>query len=108
MRLPIALFNGTVATTNGLYSIEDIGFKEAKQLVSKHGFESAIGHQATADILSELLQQDVQMNRIQFKQEVGQFAVVLKLNKRPPEGIILNKEEMEKIGFSLKLMKRIK
>ncbi|WP_350342846.1 YddF family protein [Proteinivorax tanatarense] len=107
MNLPIALFNGTVATTNGLYSIQDISIEDAKNLVEKHGYISAIGHKATADILSEVLDKNVKMHRVQFQQKVGQIAIVLKLNERPPEGSILDKAEMEEIGYKLKIMKRI-
>ncbi|SFH38068.1 hypothetical protein SAMN05660649_04979 [Desulfotomaculum arcticum] len=31
VKLPVALFNGTVATTNGLYSIKDIDIASAKR-----------------------------------------------------------------------------
>lgn len=105
--LPIALFNGTVATTNGLYSIKDIDVDTAKMYVKQNGFISAIGHEATAKIMSRLLEQDIPMNRIQFHQEVGQKAIAFKLNKRPDEGIVLNKEEVESIGYSLKIMERL-
>jgi len=105
--LPIVLFNGTVATTNGLYSIKDIDIETAKMFIEQNGFISAIGHEATAEIMSELLEQDIQMNRIQFHQEVGQKAIAFKLNERPVEGAVLNKEEVESIGYALKIMERL-
>ena len=107
MRLPVVLFNGTVATTNGLYSIQDIDFADAKAFVKKYGYVSAIGHLATAEIMSELLEETIPMNRIQFYQQVGQMAIVFKLNKRPPEGVVLNKEQIKNIGYSLKVMNRL-
>ncbi len=106
-KLPVALFNGTVATTNGLYSIKDIDIAAAKKIIQENGFISAIGHEATAEILSVILEADVPMNRIQFHQQVGQFAIAFKLNVRPPEGDILNRDEIEKIGYNLKIMERI-
>lgn len=105
--LPVSLFNGTIATTNGLYSIKDIDFDTAKQYIKQYGFISAIGHEATAEIMSELLDEDIPMNRIQFHQQVGQIAIVFKLNERPPEGVILNKQEIERIGYGLKIMERL-
>lgn len=105
-KLPVGLFNGTVATTNGLYRIEDIDINSAKSYIIQNGFVSAIGHEATAEIISEVLGFDIKMNRIQFHQEIGQLAVVFKLNERPPEGEVLNREEIERIGYSFKLMKR--
>ncbi|MGF7059901.1 YddF family protein [Brassicibacter mesophilus] len=105
--LPIALFNGTVATTNGIYSIQNIDIETARKYVEQNGFISAIGHEATAQIMSELLGKEIPMNRIQFHQQVGQIAIVFKLNTRPPEGIILNIDQLNKIGYSLKIMKRL-
>lgn len=107
MNLPIVLFNGTVATTNGLYSIKDIDVSEARKYTKQYGTISAIGHEATAEIMSELMGEHIPMNRIQFQQEVGQIAIVFKLNERPPEGVILNKEEIKRIGYSLKIMERL-
>ncbi|AOY78202.1 hypothetical protein BJL90_02245 [Clostridium formicaceticum] len=106
-KFPIALFNGTVATTNGLYKISDISTNEAKALIREHGHISAIGHEATAEVMSEILEAKIEMNRIQFQQEVGQKAIVLKLNVRPAEGVILSRQEIEAIGYCFKLMERL-
>ncbi|MBS4538402.1 DUF1874 domain-containing protein [Clostridium sp. D2Q-11] len=106
-KLPIALFNGTIATTNGTYKISDIGLAEARNMIKDHGFISAIGHEATAEILSEILEMKVPRNRIEFHQKIGQYAIVLKMKERAPEGKILTRYEMEKIGYNLKLMKRL-
>lgn len=106
-KMKVALFNGTVATTNGVYRISDISVEDVKDLIMKNGFISAIGHQSTADIISDLLNIKVSMNRIQFRQQVGQKAVAFKLNERPPEGVILSRDEIEEIGYSFKLMERL-
>jgi len=50
--------------------------------------------------LTELLEVPVEMNRINYRQEPGDIAVVFKLNTRPPEGWILTREEIEAIGYS--------
>ncbi len=39
-----------------------------------------------------------------IKQEENQVALVFKLKGRPTEGAILNKEEIEKIGYEFKIM----
>lgn len=108
MKLPVVLFNGVIATTNGIYEIEDVDVETAIELIKEKGFVSAIGHEATAQIMSEILGINIPMNRIQFKQEVGQDAIVLQLNVRPEEGKILTIDEMKLIGFGLKIMKRLK
>jgi hypothetical protein len=106
-KMPVGLFNGTVATTDGVYSISDIDVETAKKYIEENGFISAVGHEATAQVLSELLGFQIPMNRIQFQQQVGQKAIALKLNQRPPEGQILNKDEVERVGFTLKLLQRL-
>ncbi|WP_069998036.1 YddF family protein [Cellulosilyticum sp. I15G10I2] len=107
IKLPVVLFNGTVATTNGIYSIKDIDVTSARNYIDQLGFISAIGHEATAEIMSELIGQEVPMNRIQFYQQVGQLAIVFKLKERPPEGVVLEKEEIKHIGYCLKVMERL-
>jgi hypothetical protein len=106
-KLPIVLFNGTVATTNGVYRVSDIDVDSAMRLVKEYQYISAIGHEATAEIMTELLGVKISFNRIQFKQEVTQIAIVFKLNERPIEGAVLSKGEIIKVGYSLKLMERL-
>ncbi len=106
-KLPIVFLNGTVATTNGVYRISDIDFDTARELVKESPYISAIGHEGTAEIMTELLGVEIYFNRIQFKQEVNQIAIVFKLNERPIEGAILSKRELIEVGYSLKLMERL-
>ena len=105
--MKIGIFNGTVATTNGVYKISDISVEDSKKLICKNGFISAIGHKSTAEAISDTFNMNIPMNRINFKQEVRQKAIVFKLNRRPPEGSILCREEIERIGYSFKLMERL-
>lgn len=105
--MKVGIFNGTVATTNGVYKISDISVDDARALICKYGFISAIGHKSTAEAISDAFNINIPMDRINFKQQVGQKAVVFKLNERPPEGSILCREEIETIGYSFKLMERL-
>jgi len=105
--MKIGIFNGTIATTNGVYKITDITVEEAKKLILENGFISAIGHKSTAEAISDYFNINIPMNRIDFKQEIGQKAIVFKLNKRPLEGSILSRAEIESIGYYFKLMERL-
>ena len=105
--MEVGIFNGTVATTNGLYRVSDLTISEAKEILSEEGYVSAIGHESTAKIISELMEMDIPMNRINFAQKVGQKAVVFKLNRRPKEGSVLSREQVEEVGYSFKLMERL-
>ena len=105
--MEIAILNTTIVTTDGLYRITPISLEGARELINRNDLLSAIGHQSTADILTELLGLEISMNRINFEQQVGQSAIVFKLKSRAPEGVILNKEEIENIGDEFKLMTRV-
>lgn len=105
--MKVGIFNGTIATTNGLYRVSDITIDEAKKLMSKNGFISAIGHNSTAEAISDSFNMNIPMSRIDFKQQIGQKAIVFKLNRRPPEGSILSRAEIDEIGYSFKLMERL-
>jgi len=110
--LPLALLNTTIATTDGCYTIQTISLETAKSLVEDYlttygsELDSAVGHQSTADIMTTLLGVEVPMNRQMFEQQLGQEALVFKLNGRPPEGAVLTAEEIEEIGYTFKLMTR--
>jgi hypothetical protein len=77
-------------------------------LIANRETLSAIGHESTAQILSDLLGIDVPVNRIQFAQQEEQTALVFKLQGRPPEGKILTREEIETIGYKFQILRRIK
>ena len=106
-RWPIALFNGTVVTTDGLYRIQQISDAVARDLAAANPITSAVGHEAAAELLSDILGVEVPENRIPFIQQPGQLAIALKLNIRPPEGTILTKQEMISIGYTLRLIERL-
>lgn len=106
MSHPVTLLNTSILTADGDYEIKSVPLDVAKSLIEGKEVLSAIGHQSTADILTELLGQNVKMNRINFAQEPGQIALVFKLNGRPEEGKILSREEIEKIGYSFKKLVR--
>ncbi len=102
--LPIAILNTTILTADGDFSLKTICLDEAKALIQDKEILSAVGHDSTAQILTELLEVDVPLNRIQFTQQSGQKALCFKLNGRPQEGAILSIEEIEKIGYEFKLL----
>lgn len=102
----ITLLNTSITTSLNDFSARACSREEAQNLIASQNGEvqSAIGHQATADILTELLGFPVTVNRIEYKQQPGEMAVVFKLNGRAPEGVILDREQVEKIGYSFQLL----
>jgi hypothetical protein len=75
-----------------------ISVKEARQLLA-NGFVSAVGHQSTAEVMSQILGIPIQYNRQSVFLEPGDEAICFILKQRPPEGKVLSAEELESIGF---------
>jgi hypothetical protein len=93
------ILNTSIITAEGNYSLKKITLEDAKTLVKNTPYQSAIGHQSTADILTSLLGVEVKLNRIQYEQKEFETALVFKLKGRPEEGKILSVKEIENIGY---------
>ena len=74
--------------------VRPISLDEVKALLRNNGFESCIGHAATAELLSNLLDIEVPVNRIAIKVVSGDAVIVFQLQIRLAEGHILTKEEL--------------
>ena len=81
--------------------------QEVKKILSR-GFVSAVGHQSSADFMTQLLDIEIPMNRIQISMNKGDQAVILSLKTRLPETIVLDKEQIEALPFELGLLTRLK
>lgn len=100
----LIFFNAPVLTAYGEFCFELVSTTQAKELINKFESEgkdiiSAIGHEATAEIMSETLDYKIEMNRFSFKQTVDDTAIIFRLKKRAEEGKILEREDIEEIGF---------
>jgi hypothetical protein len=80
--------------------VSEISLQEAKNILSG-GFISAVGHQATADILSKLLDIPVLFNRIEVKLQKGDVLIVFQLLKRLEEGKVLTEEEIKNLPYKI-------
>lgn len=108
--MKLGLLNTSIITTTGTYKMVDLTLAQAKDLAqaNKDNLLSAIGHSATADVLTKLLGVDVPANRIVFSQDVGQQAIVLKMRGRLPDDVKdLAVDDMQQIGFDLFLLTRL-
>lgn len=107
--MKLALLNTSILTTEGAYTLKDISLEDAKNLTqqNKDNLDSAIGHMSTAEIMTMLLGDKVEVNRQMFTQQIGQKALVFKLSGRPEEGKILSRDDIEQIGYKFQLLERI-
>ena len=92
------------AGADGIWEMASISPESAAALVSAEAFTSAVGHSSSAEAMSAVLGVEVLANRITVDPAPGDSFLCLRLKSRPPEGAILNREEMERIGFSWALL----
>ncbi len=100
----LILFNASILTSYGKFEFEFLTDVEAKKMVHKFKDEdkeiiSAVGHDATAEIMSEVLDFPVKKQRLDFKQKVDDTALIFHLKERALEGEILDKNGIEEIGY---------
>jgi len=84
--------------------VTEVSVQMVKSLLQAQDFQSAVGHQGTADIVTSLLDIAVPMNRVSLKLEKGDTLVVFQLLTRLEEGRVLTKEEVEKLPFKFFLV----
>lgn len=103
----ITILNTSILTEFGRYSYRPLTVEEARELVEENGFESAVGHQSTADVLTTLLGKTIPVNRQAYSQQPDDVALVFKLKGRPQEGQILTRAEIEEMGYEFGELLRI-
>jgi len=108
----LILFNASVLTSYGTFRFELLSFDEAREIVHKYKKEnkeivSAVGHQATAEVMSEILEFTVEKKRLNFSQNIDEAALIFKLKTRAEEGEILSRAEIEEIGYEFGLLTKI-
>jgi len=101
----IYLLNSLVIPINfdkydrAIVGLKRISIDEAKELLSRNKFISAIGHQGTAQLLTQLLGIEIPVNRITVQLEEGDMIIAFFLKQRLPEGVVLSKEELQKLEY---------
>lgn len=103
----IYIMNTPILTEYGSYEFSKINLDDAEHLLLHSKFVSAIGHEATAKLMSMLTSVEIPVNRISIKMLKGDFAIVFRLLQRLPEGKVLSIEELKKIPFEFALLKKI-
>ena len=103
----LTLLNSAVITAPGTYRLAPLSVETARRLVRARPWQSAIGHAATAQLVSELLGLSVPWRRIAYRQEIGADALVFRLDRRAPEGVVLTRAEIEEAGYGWTLLTRL-
>lgn len=103
----IYVLNGPILTSFGLYRYKKISLKQAKEILKNNNYYSAVGHEATAVLLSALLETEISYNRIAITMHTGDVAVVFHLLTRLPEGQVLDIKELYAKDYVFGLLKRL-
>lgn len=106
----LIFFNAPVLTAYGKFRFELISTDDAKKLIQEFKDKevlSAIGHGATAEVMSETLDHKIKRNRLSITQTLDDTALVFRLKERAEEGKILEREDIEKIGFEFGILTKI-
>jgi hypothetical protein len=107
-KMSLYVINTPVLTEYGLWEFSGpLTMNQARSILER-GFVSAIGHEASATVLSQILNITIPVNRIHIKMKAGDEALILRLLQRLPEGKVLDENELKMLDFELGLLKRLK
>jgi len=100
----VYVMNSPILTDWGVYSFKEISISEVKALLSGVNFVSAIGHEGTATVMSQLTGIKIPVNRISIKMNRGDIAIIFRLLVRLPEGKVLSDQELKDLPYSFGLL----
>jgi len=77
--------------------VETISHQEAVRRLKSSDFQSAVGHESTAKVISQLTGVQVPTNRIKISLKPNDLLLVFQLKTRLPEGRLLTMEEVQQM-----------
>ncbi len=101
----IYVLNSAVLTAFGTYKFSEVSVEAVRELLQSP-FTSAIGHEPTAAVLTEILELPIAHHRIQISMQPGDLGVVFRLKDRLPENTVLTKEAAQRLPYELGLLVR--
>ena len=89
-------FSLSMITPPTTIKVVEASVEDVKRLLI-NGFTSAVGHEATAQVITTQLGIQVSANRVSIQLKTGDTLVVFQLLTRLPEGKILGVDEMRQV-----------
>ena len=104
--MTVYIFNSLILPISSQYrkgtvTVERITTDEAKQIVQSTDFVSVVGHEATAQLLTQLLGINIPANRIAVQMQKGDVGIHFVLKQRLPEGKVLSYDELKALQYEL-------
>jgi len=95
-----------IGNKTGMFIVQNADLKTLREISD---LQSVIGHQATADLLTELLGRKIEFNRVALELKSGDILYVVTVFKngkpfRLPEGKVLTKEELKGLELKIKVI----
>ena len=111
----IVFMNAPILTGEGTWTYRRLADAEhAKVFLSENEWNldgvraiatlSAVGHESTAQAMTELLETKVEVNQINYQAEPGDACLVMKLRGRITEGQVLDRAQLDEIGYDFFVM----
>jgi hypothetical protein len=98
----VYLLNAPILTAYGTWQFQGpISASDARARIHGQTVISAIGHKASSNLLSKILQQPVDPNRIAVQLQPGDSALVFRLLQRLPEGTVLDVAQLKATPYEL-------
>lgn len=89
---------------DGTWIMSTISPEQASHIAAEGPLISAVGHASSAEAMSAALGIQVKANRITVVPEPGDRFLCLRLLSRAPEGVILDRAQLDEIGFAWALL----
>lgn len=98
--------NSPILTNYGIFSHREISKDEVVEMI-KGDYISVIGHVATANFLSALLNTTIPYNRKAIKMRAGDKAIIFRLSSRCREGQHFTEHALREEDYSFSLLSLI-
>jgi len=89
-------FSLSMITPPTTVKVVEASIEDVKNILAR-GFTSAVGHEATAQVITTQLSIPVSANRVSIKLQDGDILIVFQILTRLPEGKILTEAEMRQV-----------
>jgi hypothetical protein len=91
----LSMLGANLPPTGRTVKVRPISLEEVKGMLQSVPFTSAVGHESTAQLLTDLLGTEIVPNRIAITLVPGDQLIVAQLLVRLPEGAVLTREEIQ-------------